>query len=194
MIPIVSDECDLLEFYRNCDCEDGCPKCQVVFKIEKENVFKSEHMSVSSNDLVKPDGSGITHKPFVPVRLVIKEYESTNNYSMREHNIKQEDIDNNSNNNSILVTKLGPSQELKAECIARKSVGKEHAKWSSCVACTFKHKPKVTLFDSINDIDKSKKINLSKTCPTRVFSFSEYNDDLKVENMDNCMFCEECTK
>jgi DNA-directed RNA polymerase I and III subunit RPAC1 len=53
----------------------------------------------------------------------------------------------------ILITKLRPGQEINLECHARKSVGKDHAKYSPVATASYRMKPVITLLEPVYDED-----------------------------------------
>lgn len=55
--------------------------------------------------------------------------------------VKQDEYENK----GIVIMKLLKNHAIRAECIARKSIGKDHTKWSPAVAAAFRYVPKVSV-------------------------------------------------
>lgn len=49
----------------------------------------------------------------------------------------------------ILLAKLGRNQEIKLRCIARKGIGKDHAKWNPTATTTYQFLPEITINDAL---------------------------------------------
>jgi len=93
----------------------------------------------------------------------------------------------------ILLTKLRPGQEIEAELICVKGIGKTHAKWSPVSTAYYRLVPEITITCDIFGEDA---LNLKKTCPTGVFDVEEVWGEKKaiVKNPRNCTTCRECIR
>jgi DNA-directed RNA polymerase subunit D len=87
----------------------------------------------------------------------------------------------------ILIVKLLENQELDLSALAVMGVGKEHSKWSSCLAF---YKELVNI-----KIEKQpdNKEQIVERCPVKIFKMK--NDSLIVgDNIKDCLLCNECVE
>jgi DNA-directed RNA polymerase II subunit RPB3 len=171
LIPLASSSVKDYRTTRECDCRDArCEKCTVIFNLNVKCI-DTKTLRVTSNDLL----------PFIKNQLVMP--------VSRPSEIESVDP-------GILIVKLQKNQELQLKAIAKKGVGKEHAKWSSACGVSYKFEPIVKLnnkpFDEFLDDDQKKEF--VDSCPSKVFKFVEETSQVEVENELDCTFCEECIK
>lgn len=168
LVPLVSEDIDNYRFPLNCDCKNGCEKCQVDFilSVKCDENCKDDTLEVTSNDIVRKN---------------------------QECRVKPVDYDNN----PIVLTKLKKGQSINMTLTAKKGNGKIHAKWSPVCTCVMRPIPTVEILDMeggnflqrLNPEDKKK---FCEACPSKVFKYDENNDEIVVEKSDKCTFCEEC--
>eukprot|EP01133_Synstelium_polycarpum_P005278 gene5278-6116_t len=96
----------------------------------------------------------------------------------------------------IPIVKLRRGQEVRLRAIAKKGVGKEHAKWSSACVATYQFEPKIVInqnrLDELNDRQKEEWV---ASCPTGVYQFNQHQrQQVTIEEPNRCMFCLECKK
>jgi DNA-directed RNA polymerase I and III subunit RPAC1 len=96
-------------------------------------------------------------------------------------------------NDDILIAKLRPGQEIEAELICVKGIGRTHAKWSPVCTAYYRLLPEIEITEDIVNEDA---INLKKTCPTGVYDIEDYKGLKKayVKNPRNCTTCRECLR
>lgn len=112
-----------------CDCNGVCDKCSVLLELNcdfdemvaSEGFEEEVAVTVTSRDL-------ICHSGLVEVM-----------------HFSNEDEGQRSHDKGIVIVKLGPGQKLKFRAIAKKGIGKEHAKWSPVATVALKHDPIVKL-------------------------------------------------
>lgn len=95
----------------------------------------------------------------------------------------------------ILIVRLRKNQELHLKCIARKGIGKDHAKWSPVSTAVFRHWPEIVLNKRImNTMTKKEKLEFIASSPTPVFFLNEQSEDIELvrEYEDNFMHDTEC--
>jgi len=181
-IPIVSDDTPNFKKYYECTCENGCDNCNIRYELfvsvgdnELQNNDECKLVTVENirlvNENIKPENAHIL--PYIH-----KTIQDDNNYDIKND---QQD------NKGIVIMKLKNKHVLHAKCIARKSIGKDHAKFNPTVACSFKYIPKIKLIeDRIKRLNKSEKQSFVNSCPTNVFQFKEHYQSIELINPNNC--------
>jgi DNA-directed RNA polymerase II subunit RPB3 len=112
LIPLSSTRVRELKYTRDCNCMQYCPNCSVELLLHVR-CTDEQTRQVSSNELI----SG--HDSIRPVGQAAV----------------------GSSDGGVLIVKLRKGQELKVRCIAKKGVGKEHAKWSPVTSVAFEYDP-----------------------------------------------------
>eukprot|EP01129_Flabellula_baltica_P010121 TRINITY_DN4237_c0_g1_i1.p1 TRINITY_DN4237_c0_g1~~TRINITY_DN4237_c0_g1_i1.p1 ORF type:complete len:296 (-),score=55.92 TRINITY_DN4237_c0_g1_i1:311-1198(-) len=176
MVPLISENIDKYTYARECDCDvdDTCYKCRVELTL-KVKCEDDNTLMVTSGDL------HLVHHQQQDARPVSK--------------VLPLPVDLHSSDPSdILICKLQKNQELHIECIAKKGVGKEHAKWSpACVSYSFD--PIININHTLMDgLDYDERKDFAQSCPTGVYQYQEDTGNVTVENPLACMFCDECGK
>ncbi|KAI1486772.1 DNA-directed RNA polymerase [Biscogniauxia mediterranea] len=114
LIPLDSREIDQLNYTRDCDCDQSCGKCTVQLTL---------HAKCTSDEVMK-----------VYARDLIVGIDRPNNHIGNPVITDPDGL-------GSLICKLRKGQELKLNCIAKKGIAKEHAKWSPTAAVGFEYDP-----------------------------------------------------
>jgi len=172
LIPLISIGVEDYKYARECDCTSKCGKCSVEFRLNVK-CTEEQGRTVTSNDLqVVGD---------VDVRPIFS-------------GVQDDQA------NGIVIVKLRKNQEISLRAIAKKGVGKEHAKWAPACGVCYKFDPSIELrtgrFEELNLapelLEKTKK-EFVDSCPTKVFNYDQ-NRGVEIEDPIRCMYCNECTK
>ncbi len=103
LIPLVSVDVDRMKYERECDCMDGCDKCQVEMTLDIRNTG-DEPLLVTAADIQVSDRA--PDAPHLDVRPVLENQTATHSNSEVNHD--------------IVLVKLGKNQELKFTAKAKK--------------------------------------------------------------------------
>ena len=64
-------------------------------------------------------------------------------------------------------------QELKLKAIARKGIGKDHAKWQPVATCAMQYMPDIRVDAAVADqMSEEQKLEWVDSCPTKVFRYN----------------------
>jgi len=172
LIPLTSLSTDKFTYTRECTCVDRCPDCSVELTLNVSCGRDQQECDVTSNDLKSQDPT------VVPV-----------------HTTDEFEPDVQDRDNGILIVKLRRGQEIKLKAIAKKGVGKEHAKWSPTCGTTYQFEPDIRINQTrMEELDEKSKMEWVASCPTHVYRYDEDTKQVEVEELRNCTYCDECKK
>eukprot|EP00033_Pygsuia_biforma_P001593 GCRY01001794.1.p1 GENE.GCRY01001794.1~~GCRY01001794.1.p1 ORF type:complete len:303 (+),score=39.05 GCRY01001794.1:194-1102(+) len=166
LIPLISTNLEAFEYTRDCSCQDRCAYCSVEFNL---NILCTDDttLNVTSRDLQSADAE------ISPV-----------------HGIGDEESEG-----GILIVKMRKGQELKLKAIAKKGVGKEHAKWSPVTQCVFQYEPDIRVNkQQLERLSEEQKLQWVNSCPKKVYSYNERHKTVDIEDANRCFYCNECKK
>ncbi|KRY72509.1 DNA-directed RNA polymerase II subunit RPB3, partial [Trichinella pseudospiralis] len=118
LIPLTSDNVvERLRYSRDCPCLGGCNECAIQLNLEKRCGSGNTDFATSA-DLKSQDSRVV---PACGIFVKTSEY--------------------GGESDDIVIAKLRDGQELIVTCIARKGIGKEHAKWNPTAGVGFEYDP-----------------------------------------------------
>ncbi|ABW98256.1 rpb3 (nucleomorph) [Hemiselmis andersenii] len=163
LLPLFSNFAHEFRYTRECDCEQYCSKCS--FKFSLDIYAEKFPQSIFSTDLNTIDKKeNFFYQQINPIH-----------YSSLKETLDQK---------PILIGKLGIGQRIKLVAIAKKGIGKEHAKWSPISVIKIKKIP-FFLFDlkEINKkINSKTKEKISQILPN-LFIFEKSKNNLKYNQI-----------
>lgn len=93
----------------------------------------------------------------------------------------------------IIIAKLSKDQHIKMRAVARKGVGRDHAKWSPSVAIGIKPHTEIKINkDKMDTLKPEEMAIFVASCPTKVYKFED--SIVEVEDASRCTFCMECVR
>ncbi|PON40110.1 DNA-directed RNA polymerase, alpha subunit [Parasponia andersonii] len=191
LIPIKVDP-RLFEFADNNTPNE---KNTIVFKLHVSCEKGKPRTAVKSNDL-----KWLPHGSEFP--LGSEDFKSGSSAKPRTYTsfaCSQDKLPEFSNNpistmENIIISKLGPGQEIELEAHAVKGLGKTHAKWSPVATAWYRMLPEVVLLQEVEDEDAEE---LKNKCPVNVFDIEDLGNGRKrstVAQPRACTLCRECIR
>ncbi|KAI6678003.1 hypothetical protein NL676_038799 [Syzygium grande] len=174
LIPLTSDRAMSMRFSRDCDACDGdgqCEFCSVEFHL-RAKCMTDQTLDVTSKDLISSDHT------VVPV-----------DFSDALGG------DDSSEQKGITIVKLRRGQELRLRAIARKGIGKDHAKWSPAATVTFMYEPEIHINeDLMENLSLEEKQSWVDSSPTKVFDIEPNTEQVVVVDPEAYTYDDEVIK
>ncbi|CAA0362223.1 unnamed protein product [Arabidopsis thaliana] len=174
LIPLTSERAMSMRFCQDCeDCngDEHCEFCSVEFPLSAKCVT-DQTLDVTSRDLYSADPT------VTPVDF-------TSNSSTSD----------SSEHKGIIIAKLRRGQELKLKALARKGIGKDHAKWSPAATVTYMYEPDIIINEEMmNTLTDEEKIDLIESSPTKVFGIDLVTGQVVVVDPEAYTYDEEVIK
>ncbi|KAK9690916.1 hypothetical protein RND81_09G163100 [Saponaria officinalis] len=174
LIPLTSERAMAMRFSRDCDACDGdgqCEFCSVEFYLRAKCV-QDQTLDVTSKDLITSDHT------VTPVDF--SDFPSS---------------DGASDNKGIIIVKLRKGQELRLRAIARKGIGKDHAKWSPAATVTFMYEPDIHINeDMMESLTLDQKKEWVESSPTKVFDIDPNSQQVVVVDPEAYTYDDEVIK
>ncbi|KAJ9705120.1 hypothetical protein PVL29_003254 [Vitis rotundifolia] len=173
LIPLTSERAMSMRFSRDCDACDGdgqCEFCSVEFHL-RAKCMTDETLDVTSKDLISSDHT------VVPV-----DFSDSPGYD-------------SSDKKGIIIVKLRRGQELRLRAIARKGIGKDHAKWSPAATVTFMYEPEIHINeDLMESLTLEEKTSWVESSPTKVFDIDPNTQQVTVSDPEAYTYDDEVLK
>lgn len=93
----------------------------------------------------------------------------------------------------ITLVKMRKNQELKIRALARKGIGKDHAKWIPVSTAVFQFMPHIKLNHAlIDEMTEQEREEWCKSDPSGTFRFNELTRKVEIEEAEKYRFDGEC--
>ncbi|XP_071729958.1 DNA-directed RNA polymerases II, IV and V subunit 3-like [Rutidosis leptorrhynchoides] len=175
LIPLTSERAMSMRFSRDCDACDGdgqCEFCSVEFHL-RAKCINDQTLDVTSKDLYSSDHT------VVPV----------------DFSDSGAGFDNPEDQRGITIVKLRKGQELRLRAIARKGIGKDHAKWSPAATVTFMYEPEIHINEEMMEtLSLEEKTSVVESSPTKVFGINPQTQQVEVVDAEAYTYDDEVLK
>ena len=172
LVPLAADSKRFC-YTRDCECGGrGCVLCSAEFGLNVKCDTAGEHVKVCAKQLTrKGDPPRERAVQIVNPDILLARLKCTGN----PHGFASQ-------------------QEIILNAIAKKGIGKEHAKWSPVVVAVPRPIADITLNPACLSETKDFQQELCAVCPRQVLRYDPNNDAVLVDQPLECIFCNECVK
>lgn len=85
----------------------------------------------------------------------------------------------------IVIVKMRKGQELKLRAIARKGIGKDHAKWIPVATAVYHFMPEITINEAlVDELTEAERDELAKSDPSETFKYNQVTRRIEVVDVE----------
>ncbi|OAE22063.1 hypothetical protein AXG93_3719s1430 [Marchantia polymorpha subsp. ruderalis] len=185
LIPIFSEKVakDLLfpQECSDCEWENGCEQCSISFTLDVK-CESAQNLIVTSHDLTS---SNVEVYPVFSKRKAIERPNGLGEDDFEAMEEDEHDVDDGKKEQGILIAKLRRGQQIKLRAIARKGIGKFHAKWSPVATVSMFYEPEIIINETLmKTLTLKQKGEWIASNPTQVFMIDPATEEVKVINAE----------
>ncbi|VAI30684.1 hypothetical protein VPH35_089575 [Triticum aestivum] len=186
LIPLTSSAAMSMRFSRDCDACDGdgsCEYCSVEFHLAARATDSGQTLEVTSTKDLRS-----TDPKVCPV-------DQQREYQQALGNVDAYEPDAAGDHRGILIVKLRRGQELRLRAIARKGIGKDHAKWSPAATVTFMYEPDIRINQELMEtLTLEEKQSWVESSPTKVFDIDPVTQQVTIVDPEAYTYDDEVIK
>ena len=95
----------------------------------------------------------------------------------------------------ILIVKLRKNQEVNLRCVARKGIGRDHAKWQPVATAVYRFEPEITINEELMaTLTEEEKVAFVESCPAPVFRYNDQTRRVEIDTPESYTYDGECLK
>ncbi|XP_044435662.1 DNA-directed RNA polymerases II, IV and V subunit 3 [Triticum aestivum] len=181
LIPLTSSAAMAMRLSRDCDACDGdgsCEYCSVEFHLAARATDSGQTLEVTAMDLRSTD----------PKVCPVDQADAAGDHRQVDRGLHYGPL-------GILIVKLRRGQELRLRAIARKGIGKDHAKWSPAATVTFMYEPDIHINEELMEtLTLEEKQSWVESSPTKVFDIDPVTQQVTVVDPEAYTYDDEVIK
>ena len=124
LVPLISEQIDAFKTSEECTCARMCPNCSVNFRLSTMCGADRDQKEVNTRDINSQDPDSSV----IPVMY---------------------ECDDGNEDDPIRLMMLSKNQQLDVTMVAKKGIGKTHAKWSPVSTCAMRKQPVVAIDEEV---------------------------------------------
>ena len=95
----------------------------------------------------------------------------------------------------ILIVKLRKNQEVHLRCVARKGVGRDHAKWQPVATAVYRFEPAIEIDETLmNSLTEEEKMAFAAASPAPVFKYNAQTKKVEIDTPEAYAYDGECLR
>ena len=174
LIPIDSRTVSRFRPQVDCNCEDGCARCQATLTLNVKNDADETRLVTSLDLKIPTDPASAAAQPDRPNQVL--------------------PVTTMGDGRGIAVAMLGRNQQMSLTARVCRGTGKQNAKWNPSVVAAYRPTARITLDDvGLAGVDVEDRKRIAASCPSRVFE-TNAEGRLVVANPDRCTLCLDCVE
>ena len=179
LIPLLSEKAVEMEFPYDYAGDDESVT-DVHFELNTGICASAETVDVTSNDLVCYDPR------VAPVNYHTGESIKGKGGAMEfEAQAAARGPDDGPDIPGVVIVKLRRGQQINMRCVARKGVGRDHAKWQPVATATYRFEPEITINEELMaTLTEEEKMAFVESSPTALFRYDEATRRVVVDAPD----------